>query len=286
MDKTITVFSKTIFLQDFLIILLSAVVYLLAICAIIACAVYLAKLRKNNENGKKQNLFKKYLFEIVYLVLSVGILIASAIVFKSEVLVPICTILGLVGSVLNSKGSAFCYLLAMSSSITYGIVSLKANFLGEVILHFGLLVPLYIYSLIKWLKPRKNNKNESSVRPMYSMSGQKIVFITVVGLILTAVYGLILKYALKSAFPFLNAASTVCLLLANFLGAKRVLQQWYVYIIGNVVLIVLWLLSGNKGNYPIFIQNALYVIINIRGIYLWVKAIGKRKEKPVEPADC
>lgn len=285
MDKTITVFSKTIYLQDFLIILLSAVVYLFAICSIIACAVYLAKLGKN-KNGVKQNVFKKYLFEIVYLVLSIAILIASAIVFKSEVLVPICTILGLVGSVLNSKGSAFCYLLAMSSSIMYGIVSLKANFLGEVILHFGLLVPLYIYSLIKWLKPNKNKSSESSVRPMYSMSVQKIVFIAIVGVIMTAVYGLILKYALKSAFPFLNAASTVCLLLANFLGAKRVLQQWYVYILGNVVLILLWLLSGNKGNYPIFIQNALYVIINIRGIHLWVKAIGRRKEKPVEPADC
>lgn len=285
MDKTITIFSKTIFLADFLTLLFAASVYLFAICVIIVAIAQLTKKNKSNESGEKTSFLKKYLFETIYLVISVGALIASAIIFKSNFLVPVCTILGLIGSVLNSKGSAFCYLLAMASSITYGIVSLQANFMGEVILHFGLLTPLYVYSLIKWLKPQKNKKTNSSVRPIYTLNGTKVVFVIIIALLATGVYGLVLKYALKSAFPFLNAASTVCLLMANFLGSKRVLQQWYAYMLGNVVLIVLWIINGDKGNYPIFIQNVLYFIINVRGISLWIKAIGKKRVKPVEPSD-
>ncbi len=226
---------------------------------------------------------KKYTFEIIFLVVSLAALITSSIVFKSHVLVLICTTLGLVGSVLNSKGNALCYMLAMTSSITYGIVSLEADFIGEVILHWGFLVPLYIYSLIKWLKPNKNKK--SIVRPVFSLNKEKTIFLTIIALIVVGVYGVVLKYLLKSDFPFLNAASTVCLLFANLLGAKRVRQQWYVHMIGNIVLITLWLLKKEQGNYPIFIQNVLFFIINIRGVILWTK-LSKTYERSIEPSDC
>lgn len=263
----------------------AAFTILFAICITV---IGLSLKRKNNKNTpvkttKLISFIYNYWFESAYLAISIGAIITAAVFFDSPILVPICTILGIMGSVLNSKGNAFCYLLAMSSSVTYGIVSINAIFWGEVILHFAILVPLYIFSLVKWLKPRKDSTTPSA-SPMYALNKEKLILYICIGIIATGAYGAILD-SVGSNLPYLNALSTVVLLFANLLGSKRVLEQWYFYLGSNVVLILLWLLGGDKGNYPILIQNILYVIINIRGTVLWIKASGRLHEKPIEPAD-
>lgn len=258
---------------------------LFAICISIIGLIFKRKekLNKPIKITKINSFIRDYWFESAYLAISFGAIITTAVFFNSNILVPICTLLGIMGSVLNSKGNAFCYLLAMSSSIIYGIVSIRANFIGEVILHYAFIVPLCIFSLIKWLKPRKDSSTPKA-SPMYTLSKEKLVMYIVIGIIITGVYGVILD-VIGSDLPYLNALSTVVLLFANLLGSKRVLEQWYFYLGSNVVLVVLWLLGGDKGNYPILIQNILYVIINVRGTVLWIKASGRLHEKPIEPDD-
>lgn len=228
---------------------------------------------------------KKNLFEIIFIPLMLGALISASVIFNSPFLVLICTIVGLMGSVLNGKGRVLCYFFALTSSIAYGIISLRANYLGEVILHFGFLTPLYLLSIIRWCAPkRKRTTNQQS--PMFKLNSANAVAIIVTSIIAIIIYGIILKFAIRSAFPFLNAASTVIILMANYLGAKRKREQWLAHILGNVIVITLWALSEDKGNYPILIQNALFVVCNIRGIIVWNKQLKKIYAKPIEPNDA
>lgn len=229
-----------------------------------------------------RSFLRKNLFEIIFIPVMLGSLITSAIFFHSDFLILFLTILGMFGSILNGRGNKLCYFFALTSTIMYGIVSLRANFIGEVILHFAFLTPMYIYSIIKWFRPRKN-KEKTNTKQMFSMKATGVVTLIVVGLVIVAVYGVILKFLLGSSFPFLNAGSTVVVLLAGYLGAKRVKQQWFAHILGNAILIVLWFLSRDKSNYPILIQNALFVVCNVRGIVIWQKE--SRKQKPIEPKE-
>ncbi len=210
-------------------------------------------------------------------------LITASVLFHSELLVVILTILGMFGSVLNGRGNKLCYFFALISTVMYGIIALKANFMGEVILHFAFLSPMYIYSITKWVKPKKDKTFKQ--KQMFSLNVFQIVFIVIVGLIIVGVYGTILMFVIKSDFPFLNAVSTVVVLLAGYLGAKRVKEQWIAHILGNIVLIALWVLSGDEGNYPILIQNILYIVCNVRGIIIWQKELKKQNPKPIEPAN-
>lgn len=228
-----------------------------------------------------KSFLRKNLFEIIFIPVMLASLITSAILFHSELLVLFLTILGMFGSILNGRGNKLCYFFALASTIMYGIVSLRANFIGEVILHFAFLSPMYIYSIIKWFRPKKNKENTN--KQMFSLKASGIVTLIVVGLVIVGVYGVILMFLAGSSFPFLNAASTVVVLLAAYLGAKRVKQQWFAHILGNAILIALWILSGDKGNYPILIQNALFVVCNLRGIIIWQKE--SKKQKPIEPKD-
>ena len=224
---------------------------------------------------------RKNLFEIIFIPVMLASLITSAIFFHSDLLILFLTILGMFGSILNGRGNKLCYFFALTSTIMYGIISLRANFIGEVILHFAFLSPMYIYSIIKWFRPKKNSGNQN--KQMFSMKVSGIMTLICVGIVIVGVYGVILMFLAKSSFPFLNAASTVVVLLAAYLGAKRVKQQWFAHILGNAILIALWLLSGDKGNYPILIQNALFVVCNVRGIIIWQKE--SKKDKPIEPKD-
>lgn len=230
-----------------------------------------------------KSFIKKNLFEIIFIPVMLASLTTSAVFFHSEPLILILTILGMFGSVLNGRGNKLCYFFGLTSTVMYGIVSLKANFIGEVILHFAFLSPMYIYSIAKWFRP--NNKKQAKNKQMFSLNAMQIIFLIIVGLIIVGVYGTILKFVIKSSFPFLNAVSTVVVLLAGYLGAKRVKEQWIAHILGNAVLIALWFLSGDKGNYPILIQNALFVVCNVRGIIIWQKELRKQNPKPIEPND-
>lgn len=226
---------------------------------------------------------KKNLFEIIFIPVMLASLITSAILFHSQPLILILTILGMFGSILNGRGNKLCYFFGLTSTVMYGMISLKANYIGEVILHFAFLSPMYVYSIAKWFRP--NKKKEAKNKQMFSLNAIQIVSLVIVGIVIVGVYGTILMYVLKSSFPFLNALSTVVVLLAGYLGAKRVKEQWIAHILGNAVLIALWVLSGDKGNYPILIQNVLFVVCNIRGIIIWQKELRKQNPKPVEPAD-
>lgn len=230
-----------------------------------------------------KSIIKKNLFEIIFIPVMLASLITSAVLFHSAPMILILTILGMVGSILNGRGNKLCYIFALISTVMYGMVSLEANYIGEAILHFAFLSPMYIFSILKWLKPKKIGKTKN--KQMFSLNVPQIVFIIVAGVIVVGVYGTILKFVIKSSFPFLNAVSTVAVLLAAYLGAKRVKEQWVAHILGNVVLIALWVLSGDKGNYPILIQNVLFIICNVRGIIIWRKEAKKQNPKPIEPND-
>ncbi len=201
--------------------------------------------------------------------------------FDSGALVLLCTILGFLGCIFNGNGKKYCYFFSLASSLMYAFISLSNKYYGEAILHFALISPLYIYSLLRWFRPRERKKKTD----IYRLNARTAVLLCLALAAGSALYGCLLS-RMGSSLPYLNALATAVTTVANFLSARRMREQWYANIVTNGVLITLWLLASgaDTGNLPLLVQNILFVICNIRGMILWRRmddAQDEREDTPV-----
>lgn len=207
-------------------------------------------------------------FELIFTPIAVVSLGLSSWYFHSGWLVLLCTVLGVLGSILNGTGRKYCYFFSLASSLMYACVSLSSKFYGEAILHFAFVSPLFLYSILRWFRPRQKRTRAD----VFHLSRRALVLFGVLLVVGTAGYGLVLRY-IGSRQPYLNALSTVVALAANFLSAKRMKEQWYAQLLSNATLIALWLIASGSdaGNLPVLIQNLLFIACNIHGAIVWSK---------------
>lgn len=215
------------------------------------------------EKAMKKRFLK---FEWIFGAAAVLLLGICGIYFGSGVHVTVCACLGILGSVLNGKGRKECYFLLLLSSLMYATTALSSKLYGEAILHFALVSPLFLYSILRWYRPHSREQKKD----VFALKPKTILLLGALMLVLAVGYGFLLR-RMGSNLPFLNAASTMAALAANYLSARRMKEQWYAQLVSNAVLITVWCLTslGDPAGMPFMLQNILFVISNLRGAVLW-----------------
>ena len=82
------------------------------------------------------------------------------------------------------------------------------------------------------------------------------------------VYGLFLK-ELGGNLPFIDSMSTCLSVLAMFLSIKRLMEQWVIWIVVNIVTIYMWFVDYLNGGteiavllmWCIFLINAILMLV-------------------------
>lgn len=216
-------------------------------------------------------------FEMIFTPAALAVLCAVSLVFHAGLLVVLCTVLGVIGSVLNGAGRKYCYFFSLASSLMYAFISLSNRYYGEAILHFAFVSPLFLYSILRWFRPR-----EAEAHPdVFHLSRRALLGFGLVLVFGTAGYGFVLSL-LSSRLPYLNAVSTVLAVGANFLSARRMKEQWYLQLASNAALIALWCIAAGSdaGNLPVLVQNFLFIICNVRGLLLWHRMSSAQPASP------
>ncbi len=218
-------------------------------------------------------------FEWIFGTLAVLTLCVCGWFFKSGWNVIACACFGIVGSVINGRGRKECYFFLLASSLLYAFTALSSKNYGESILNFAYVSPMFFYSILRWYRPNKQQQKKD----IFTLNRKTMLLLCAAMLLLGAAYGFVLR-RLGSNLPFLNAASTMVAVAANYLSARRMKEQWYAQLISNAVLITLWLLTSlnNPGNLPLMVQNVLFVLSNLRGAVLWKKMSAEDAAQPGE----
>lgn len=176
-------------------------------------------------------------------------------------------VFGLTGSVLNYRHHIAFTIFASAGALMYALIALTSRNYGEAILNGCYMVPSYVISFIRFFKKDTTTQTESSFKSINMSIRLFFVMISIVVLV-TIVYGTILKYLLHSNLPWINAFATGVAICAVYTSANHIREQWYAWVLYSLSCLLLWGLTAGDftESIPILVQNVLYLYINLTAL--------------------
>lgn len=216
-------------------------------------------------------LFKEWTrFEKILLIGSILIVSFTGIIFKSDWLTTICSIVGIITALLLAKGKYLGQIFGLLIVILYSIVSFKNQFYGEVIIYLLIMLPMYIMGIMSWIKHQDKETNSVEVN---KITKKEWLIVALVSIICFAGIYLILK-RFNTTQLFISSLSVLDSLFAIYLQIRRSKYSFYFYVINDLVLILLWgipCVTGSVVLIPMLMNPIINLINDIYGIVNWRK---------------
>jgi nicotinamide mononucleotide transporter len=140
-------------------------------------------------------------------------------------------------------------------------------------------VPLQLYGWWHWLYGDKTRPE----LPITRLSAAAAVGWVVAAIAMTAIDGYVMKRYFNADFPYLDGAIAVFSLVATYLLARKVLDNWPIWIGVDILALYVYPM---KGLYVVAGLYALFLVMAIGGFYEWTRAYkSQRTQSPArEPA--
>lgn len=181
---------------------------------------------------------------------------------------------GVVGAILIAKGKLSGYFHGVIATATYGWISYTYNLLGETIVYFALFLPMQFIGWWFWFKnSQSDNSNKTVTVVMKKLSIKGILLLTLFSISTIIGYALVIKF-IGGYNPSLDSATSVLSIIATALMVLGYREQWYVWIITNMVAIVLWVqavMHHEDQGYAILAMWVIYLLNSLYGVYTWTK---------------
>lgn len=210
------------------------------------------------------------LFERVWLLLFSSVAFLAYYMTNGTLLSLIATLTGMITVVLAAKGRISNYYFGVINVVLYGFVALQSQFYGEVMLNWGYYLPLQFIGFYIWTK----NQNRDGIDEVNvaRLSTRKRIHWTVLSIVGIAAYGLFLRM-LNGNLPFFDSASTTLSVIAQYLMIRRVKEQWFVWIVINIISIYMWadIYMSTGNNIAILVMWIAYLVNSFYGWYNWQK---------------
>jgi len=167
---------------------------------------------------------------------------------------------------LAAKRHVLSWPIGMIAAVFYAIVFYDTNLYAD----FALQFVFFIQGIIGWMFWKRNLEKESQLIKIESMNlfeTFKWFFISIIGV--NIVFLILINYTNASA-PLLDSIVAVNSLIANWLLAKRKLQNWILWIIIDVIYIGLFIYKG------LYLSAGLYLILGVMaylGLKNWLKIV-------------
>ena len=175
---------------------------------------------------------------------------------------PAATVLALVYVVLAIRERRACFAAAAISAALYVIIFWRASLLMESALQW-VYIGVAFYGWRQWGQDDSASSLEVSTKP-WRWHAQAIAAIALIA----GVSGWLLTRYTHAALPFVDAATTVAALLATWMVARKILENWLYWIVIDLVSIYLYLSRGLELTAGLF---AGYVVLAAVGYWQWRK---------------
>ena len=223
-------------------------------------------------------LFKDWTnFEKLLLFGSIIIVGIVGIIFKSDLLTILCSIVGIVTALLLAKGKNLGQIFGLIITILYSIVSFRNKYYGEVLIYALLMFPMYIIGIVTWINHKNEKTNSVEINSIKKKEWIIVSFIFV--FIFVGIYYLL--KAFNTSELIVSTISVLASLFAVYLQIRRSKYSFSFYIVNDIILMFLWGIPVIKGNYilfPMLLNPTINLINDIYGFYNW-KQIEKIQKK-------
>lgn len=209
--------------------------------------------------------------------------IASNILYTAlsgtvDVVGSIAGIAGVLCVVLVAKGSIWNYLFGIINVSLYAFISYKASLFGDAALNALYYVPMQFIGFWQWRKRGAMiNEAEADGRGVQvnarRFNARQRLWLALGCSLAVIAGGFILQY-FGDPQPFKDSTTTVLSIVAQALMALAFMEQWFLWIITNIVSVVMWgvcMARGEAHAAVMVIMWGFYLLNSLNGLRVWLK---------------
>ncbi len=182
------------------------------------------------------------------------------------------TVTGLLYIYLSIKEKASLWIVGFLTSAAYVYVFYRSKFYADMGLQVYYLV-ISVYGLYYWLKGGKKDVSQGpadSKVPIKTAGFQLWMILLAVFSVLFVVMGYVLDNYTDSPVPWWDAFTTAASIIATWMLARKLIEQWLIWIVVDIVSMGLYIV---KGLYPTAFLFFVYTVLAIVGYFQWLKSL-------------
>ena len=219
----------------------------------------------------------KNISPLTWLFLGLGLLI-QIVTYTFMPNTPLSLVSGMLGIcsvVLGAQGNILTFVFGFAQVGTYTYLCVAERFYGEIAMNIYYFITM-IYGVFLWRK-RLESKGSMQVQTR-ALSTRKLVIVMAAVLTLSVLSGLLLQQYTDDSQPYLDALTTIPALVAQILMVLAYREQWYLWIVVDVLATIMWLKAGN---YCMAAQYAFWCMNCIYGYVQWTKSLEKTSKDSI-----
>ena len=175
-------------------------------------------------------------------------------------------ILGICSVVLGAQGNILTFVFGFAQVLTYTYLCCIERFYAEIAINIYYFFTM-IYGVYCWRKRLSDNSLQVQTR---RLSHNIFPFIGVVIVLLSVLTGWLLQRYTNDPQPYLDAFTTVPAIAAQILMVMAYREQWYLWLMVDVLALVMWMRAEN---YCMAAQYAFWCANCVYGYIQWTKSM-------------
>lgn len=182
-------------------------------------------------------------------------------------------------------GLVSVYFASRANILTWGTGIINEVFLFILFFHVQLYADMFlqvyfflvtIYGWFNWNSKTRDNK-------ISELNSVKRIFLAIFILFGTSVSSMFFTnihlylptyFKIQAAYPFTDSFIMISSMVATILLAKKKIENWYLWIVIDLVCIVLYF---KKGIYVLSFEYLLFLALALNGLYHWKKQLNNDK---------
>lgn len=178
--------------------------------------------------------------------------------------------LGICSVVLGAKGNILTFFFGFAQVGTYTYLCCVEHFYAEIAINIYYFFTM-IYGVYCWRRRLKNSTLQVQTR---RLSRRIFPLLTVAIVVLSIFVGWLLNRYTDDPQPYLDAMTTVPAIAAQILMVMAYREQWYLWLMVDVLALVMWVRAEN---YCMAAQYAFWCANCVYGYIQWTKSLEKTK---------
>jgi nicotinamide mononucleotide transporter len=182
---------------------------------------------------------------------------------------------GLACVILTIRQSISAWPTGLIQVLLYIWIFKQTRLYSDMVLHV-IYVPMQLYGWYHWLHGKGRDPELEQI-PITRMSGVSILGWTIAAAAAIAIDGFVMRRYFDAALPYWDAAIAVLSLVAQYLLARKVLENWAIWIAVDLIAIGVYWNKGIKLTAGLY---AVFLVLATIGLIAWIRAYHKQLARP------
>jgi len=178
----------------------------------------------------------------------------------------LAVILALAYLILAIRENIWCWVCGFSSTLIYLIIFWNVSLYSESLLQIFYLY-MSIYGWLQWTK-YKTNLEQLSLKPISTWTAKKHLQVLSLTAVIAIIIGALMANYSNASFPYIDAATTCFAIVATYMVAQKIFENWLYWMLIDSVSVYLYL---SKDLYLTSLLYGFYVVLCFIGYFSWRK---------------